>query len=284
MHYYQFNIGDYASHTSHLDEIEDLAYRRMLDYCYLNEIGLPESVEEIARLIRMRTHCKSIANVLQEFFYQDESGDWRSQRVEREISAYKQKSDKAKKAARKRWDNTYANALQTQSERNAKHKPITNNHKPVTKDKNTRTKALDYSVWPTMASPDVLESWISHRRAKKAQVSQTVVNTFGKELWKAFNAGYTVDQCLSECITRNWQGFKFEWLGGSYETRQRAGRETLSERANRAADEAFGTGSQSGILEGCFDVIDENGPSGIAGSGSLPDVGSWTVGHERGSD
>lgn len=131
MHYYQFNIGDYASHTQHLDEIEDLAYRRMLDYCYLNEIGLPESVDEIARLIRMRTHSVCIANVLREFFTLHSDGMWRSERVEREIQAFRDKSGKASKAARKRWDKADANALQTHSERNANHKPITNNHKPI---------------------------------------------------------------------------------------------------------------------------------------------------------
>jgi len=35
MHYYQFNIGDYASHTRHLSDLEDLAYRRLLDAYYL---------------------------------------------------------------------------------------------------------------------------------------------------------------------------------------------------------------------------------------------------------
>jgi uncharacterized protein YdaU (DUF1376 family) len=130
MHYYQFNIGDYASHTSHLDELEDLAYRRMIDYCYLNEIGLPESVEEIARVIRMRTHSDRIANVLREFFQQDESGWWKCNRVEKEIALFREKSDKATKAARKRWENTDANALPTDSERNAKHKPLTINQEP----------------------------------------------------------------------------------------------------------------------------------------------------------
>lgn len=133
MHYYQFNIGDYHAHTSHLDELEDVAYRRMLDYCYLNEVWLPESVEEIARLIRMRTHCQRIANVLQEFWTLHEDRTWRHSRVEREIQAFKQKSEKATKSARKRWENTNANALPTQSEGNANHKPITNNHKPITK-------------------------------------------------------------------------------------------------------------------------------------------------------
>ena len=153
MHYYQFNIGDYASHTAHLDPLEDIAYRRMLDYCYLNECGLPEAIESIARVIRMRTHCDCIATVLQEFFFSHNDGTWHHTRVDSEILAYKGKSAKASQSARKRWDNVDANALPTLSEGNANHKPITNNHKPLTivKDKGgqrftppTLSEVIDY--------------------------------------------------------------------------------------------------------------------------------------------
>ena len=144
LHYYQFHIGDYASHTAHLDELEDLAYRRMLDYCYLNEIGLPPTVEEIARLIRMRTHCERIANVLREFFVLHDDGVYRQFRVEQQIADFRGKSDKAKQAARKRWENTDANALPTHSERNANHKPRTINHKPVEKARPTVHDVADY--------------------------------------------------------------------------------------------------------------------------------------------
>jgi uncharacterized protein YdaU (DUF1376 family) len=137
MHYYQFNIGDYASHTAHLDPLEDIAYRRMLDYCYLNECGLPETVQDIARVIRMRTHSDCIAIVLQEFFFIHDDGTWHHTRVDSEILAYKGKSAKASQSARKRWGNADANALPTHSERNANHKPLNINHKPLTivKDK-----------------------------------------------------------------------------------------------------------------------------------------------------
>jgi len=37
MHYFNFNIGDYASHTRHLSLMEDLAYRRLIDAYYLAE-------------------------------------------------------------------------------------------------------------------------------------------------------------------------------------------------------------------------------------------------------
>jgi len=118
MHHYPFHVGDYASHTQHLDELEDLAYRRMLDYVYLNEINLPESIDEIARLIRMRTHSERIATVLREFF-KLENGEWTSKRANRVIDEYRAKSDKAKESASKRWAKADANALPTHTERNA---------------------------------------------------------------------------------------------------------------------------------------------------------------------
>jgi len=276
MHYYPFNIGDYMSHTVHLDDNEDLAYRRMIDFCYLNEIGLPQSTEEIARLIRMRSHCASIATVLREFFYQDDDGTWRNVRIEKEIEQYKDKSTKATKAARKRWDNGHADALQTQSECNAKQEPINNKQETVNKKHITtsRAAALDYSCWPTIPSDQVFTDWLDMRKRLKANISQTVINNFASELKIAEQAGYSVDQCLSECVTRNWRGFKFDWMREKQNaTHQRASRETLSERANRAADEAFGTGSQSRVLEGCFDILNDNGADQLTGSRGLPDLG-----------
>jgi uncharacterized protein YdaU (DUF1376 family) len=48
MHYYQFNIGDYQSHTAHLTDMEDLAYRRLLDWYYLHELSIPLDLTEVA--------------------------------------------------------------------------------------------------------------------------------------------------------------------------------------------------------------------------------------------
>jgi uncharacterized protein YdaU (DUF1376 family) len=140
VHYYQFNIGDFSSHTGHLDPVEEAAYRRMLDYCYLHEIGLPETIKEIARLIRMRTHCECIANVLREFFVQHADGSWHNERADKEIAAFREKSGKAAGAARKRWENSMrthsernANAMHKSCEGNANHKPITINQEPIEK-------------------------------------------------------------------------------------------------------------------------------------------------------
>lgn len=101
MHYYQFNIGDYVKDTQHLSEMEDLAYRRMLDLYYRSEKQLPLDEQEIARLIRMRSHCDCIALVLREFFERTADG-YANSRVDKEISAFKSKSDKAKASAKDR--------------------------------------------------------------------------------------------------------------------------------------------------------------------------------------
>lgn len=142
MHYYSFNIGDYARDTIHLSELEDLAYRRIMDLYYSRELPLPNDIEEISRLIRMRTHCECIAIVLKDFFTLESDG-YRQLRIDTEIHAYKEKSVKASKSAKARWKKVKAkqkvkepcegnaNALKTQCEGNAKQEPLTTNHEPI---------------------------------------------------------------------------------------------------------------------------------------------------------
>jgi hypothetical protein len=50
------------------------------------------------------------------------------------------------------------------------------------KKKTTPKPTLDFSSWPELPGDQKLKDWKSLRRTKKAPISQTVVNTFGKEL------------------------------------------------------------------------------------------------------
>ncbi len=126
MHYYQFNIGDYASSTQHLDPIEDIAYRRMLDLYYSKESPLPKDIDKIARLIRMRSHQDSIAIVLEEFFCKEKDG-YHNKGANKALEKVYKKSEAAKKSAEARWSKNKdldvcernANASETQCENNA---------------------------------------------------------------------------------------------------------------------------------------------------------------------
>ncbi len=211
MHYYKFNIGDYHTHTQHLDIVEDMAYRRMLDWCYLHESPLPDNIDQIARLIRMRTHNESIALVLQEFFTLGEYG-WIQAKVEKEIKAYQEKSEKAKASAAARWNKQDANALRNECEGNANHKPLTTNHKPITNNQVKKASAFDFSTWPNQASDEVWKDFVKHRNSVKAKVSQTVINRMANGMHEMVLQGWSVDDVLAEICTRGWKSFKPEWL------------------------------------------------------------------------
>lgn len=151
MHYYQFNIGDHASLTNHLNEIEDIAYRRMKDLYYLHESPLPDDIDEIARRIRMRTHTESIALVLREFFDLTDDG-YRCPIIDEAIRKYHAKSDKARASAKARWGKNgngnnkkddKANGMRTHSEGNANHKPQSTKHKPIKYTENDLKIAQD---------------------------------------------------------------------------------------------------------------------------------------------
>ena len=131
MHYYQFHIGDYASHTRHLSLMEDLAYRRLLDFYYLHE--QPIKQREIARQIGMREHEQDVLTVLNEFFLSTDDG-FISPRADEEIRKYKEFIEAGKRGAAKRWAKApdsppiappNAGLMPT-----INHNPITNNHKP----------------------------------------------------------------------------------------------------------------------------------------------------------
>jgi hypothetical protein len=66
---------------------------------------------------------------------------------------------------------------------------------------------------------DVLDTtwsdFLTHRKAKKAAVTETVVNQIRKEAEKA---GIPLDDALQECCARGWLSFKADWHMPSVKT------------------------------------------------------------------
>ena len=187
MHYFQFNISDYKSHTEHLELFEDLAYRRMLDWCYLHEKPLPKNKDEIARIIRMRTHSESIAVVLQEFFTKTDNGEWIHKRVFLEIEKANAKSTKARKSAKARWDkvSSNANALRPDSESNATQDTPPNTHNP--KDL-VEKKILDILILKSGKKFKPVESNLKFIRArlKEGHTEKDITDVIDRKIaeWK----------------------------------------------------------------------------------------------------
>lgn len=94
MNFYPFHIGDYMLRTTHLEPLEDLAYRRLIDLYYLNEKPLQGTAEVIARVIRMKASAKEVDDVLQEFFMETPEG-WAHKHCESVIAQYRAKAKQA---------------------------------------------------------------------------------------------------------------------------------------------------------------------------------------------
>lgn len=100
MHYYQFNIGDYAAHTRHLSPMEDLAYRRLLDLYYSSEKPIIKDIKKLSRLLSLHDFEEDIIQVLEDFFECTDEG-YVQNRVVEEITKYHAKSDAARANGRK---------------------------------------------------------------------------------------------------------------------------------------------------------------------------------------
>jgi uncharacterized protein YdaU (DUF1376 family) len=203
MHYYQFNIGDYNSHTMHLSEIEDLTYRRLLDWYYLHESSIPLDLNEVSRQIRMRSHSDCIATVLQEFFERTPDG-WIHHRANKEIEKVGDKSQKASASAKARWSKPKdANALRTQSEGNATQDTV-----HITQDTEHKKRATVVACPPDV-SQQIWNDWVALRKSKKAPITQTVLNG---AIAEAKILGWPLEKFLAEWCSRGSQGLKAEWI------------------------------------------------------------------------
>jgi len=173
MHYYQFNIGDYASHTRHLNPIEDIAYRRLLDAYYLQERPLNSGTATVARQINMREYEAEVKLVLEEFFLLTEEG-WVNQRADKEIKHYKAKVEQASRAGK-------ASAERRSNARSTDVQP-TNNQEPITiveaKPKQSRGTRLPADWVPT-------EDQIQFCKTHRTDLSpQTTADRF-RDYWSA---------------------------------------------------------------------------------------------------
>jgi uncharacterized protein YdaU (DUF1376 family) len=179
MHYYNFHIGDYKSHTYHLTVIQDCAFRRLLDHYYLHEAPIKQ--RDIARQINMSDYEQEVLSVLNEFFHDSPNG-YIHPRADKEIEAYHAKIQQASKAGK-------ASAERRFNERSTDVQP-TNNQEPITNN-------------------HIYSDFEKILKAKRKPLTDTLLDSIQDE---ANKAKLTLDQALKICCERGWTTFKAEWI------------------------------------------------------------------------
>jgi Protein of unknown function (DUF1376) len=187
MHYYNFHIGDYKSHTHHLTIIEDIAFRRLLDHYYLHEAPIKQ--RNIARQIGMLEYEQDVLSVLNEFFHDTPDG-YIHPRADEEIAKYRELSNAGKRGAAKRWNSPpIAPLWPPHSPPNAT--PIaTNNQEPVTNN-------------------HIYTDFEKVLKAKNKTLTKTLIASIQAE---AAKAKMTIDEAIKICCERGWSTFKAEWV------------------------------------------------------------------------
>jgi len=213
MHYYQFNIGDYLSHTKHLDLMEDLAYRRLLDLYYLHERPLNSGIASVARQIGMRDQETEVKTVLEEFFDLSDDG-WINQRADKEIKHFHSKIDQASRAGK-------ASAERRMSARSTDVQ-LTNNQEPITNNQ------LKPSICPPDGELDSAKKLpVCDHKAVIELYHQNLPTMRRVEVWNETRAGYlrqrwrevAAELAQAQDITAsdvlNWWGEFFQSVGKS---------------------------------------------------------------------
>jgi uncharacterized protein YdaU (DUF1376 family) len=225
MKFYPHHIGDYSSATAHLSFEEDCCYRRLLDRYYDTELPLESDTQLLSR--KCRVGQAAVESILLEFFTLIDCR-WHNKRADEEIARWYDKSSKARQSAEARWskqksnadvvrsnNERNANAMRTHSEGNATQDPIPNTQeKTKTTPRATRFDAVA-SLLSLGVDYQVAEDWLRHRKAKRAAVTQTVIDGIAKE---AATASMALSEALSISCQRGWTGFKAEWSANQQAT------------------------------------------------------------------
>jgi uncharacterized protein YdaU (DUF1376 family) len=228
VNYYPFHIGDYASATRHLSWDEDAAYRRLLDVYYSTEKPLPADLRAACRLVLATTEAQreAVRVVLEEFFKLTDAG-YINARADAEISAMREKQQKQREKANKRWhkpepDSGNAPAMPRHSATDAAASngdavamPPTPTPTPTPTPEENKEKARKRAApAEAVARPDGVmqqtwDDWLTLRKAKRAPVTLTVVQS---AIGEAAKAGMPLEVFLRVWCRRGSQGLEAAWL------------------------------------------------------------------------
>jgi uncharacterized protein YdaU (DUF1376 family) len=153
MHYFKKNIGDYAKKTGRLSMLQHGAYTLLIDSCYDRE-RFPTMDDAIEWTWASTTEeIEAVEFVLRRFFVL-EDGLYVQSRIREEIAEYHAKATTNKRIAEEREakrklkdttsTRTVNDSLPTLHEPTPNQEPLTNNHKPIDKNKRGSRLALDF--------------------------------------------------------------------------------------------------------------------------------------------
>ena len=185
MIWYKFHLGDYITHTTHLSDAEDLAYRRLLDLYYMSETEIPLNTELVARKIRLDLDITE--SVLGEFFEKTETGYF-NHRCDAEIAKYQAQVANNRQLG-KRGGRPKKTESVTEAEPKDNPKKIQNKNISISSQATTTSRFNEFwSAWPAskrkVAKATCETKWLKLKLDNVADQIIAHVNSIkGSEQW-----------------------------------------------------------------------------------------------------
>ena len=95
MHYYKFNIADWAKDTAHLSLKEEAILLRLTNYYVNTESCIPLKTQMVLRKLRIADESETVGILLDEFFAKTKDG-WKSKELDKTISEYQKRAERNK--------------------------------------------------------------------------------------------------------------------------------------------------------------------------------------------
>ena len=199
MHYYQFNIGDYQSHTKHLTPIEDICYRRLLDHYYLHEKPIENNVSKVSRFLLLSGYEKEVEQMLIDFFELTDEG-WINHRADVEIQQYQYLKESGKRGAAIRWGKGGDSPPNSPPNGEGNATPIANNkHKPINNKQRATPISEDFGI------SDRVQKWADEKGFKNLDVHlENFVGSCKANGYKYIDW----DQAFMNAVRNNWAKVK----------------------------------------------------------------------------
>lgn len=206
-------VADYLADTGHLSAAEHGAYLLLIMHYWQNG-GLPNEDRRLARICRMSPD--EWAEARETLFDMFDDG-WKHARVEEELQAAREISEKAKEKAAKRWHkpgNAEADAVAMQEhvpqpcQSQSQSPTSTVSNEPVEVRAKARPEhALILEALMSVLSEDRARAVIDHRRKKKSPLNLHMAQLLAKQFAQLAEP----DKGADVMMMRGWQGCEPEW-------------------------------------------------------------------------
>jgi hypothetical protein len=224
------------SHTRHISLLEDLAYRRLLDFYFLHE--QPIKHRDAARQIGMRDHEEDVLTILNEFFLSTENGfinvradkeiaEFRKHQAVSAYGAFIRDNPSLKHLVNKEDYITHYLALSIdvyigtlrgddvpiKGTSRGDDAPLTTNHNHNHINTNATVVAFCLPEW---IPKETWDAFIQMRKRIGKPATDYAIKLIVAKLERFKNAGQNVKQVLEKSITSSWQDV-FEIKGNPYD-------------------------------------------------------------------